>query len=134
MYIFQHDTDVLCKSFSPHQFYIVSYSASLSSHHSRGLSGHFDGVSPVGDGHFTPVHDVQAGIQDSEVELEKYTGVIKNAEIRVETLDCVLFPLYLSIVPVPLRDVIVGTVVDDPHLAHHTLLPLCFIVQEHGVG
>lgn len=47
------------------------------SHHSRGLSGHLDGVSSVGDGHFRPVHDVQTGIQDSIVKLEKKTQVKK---------------------------------------------------------
>lgn len=39
------------------------------SYHSRGLSGHLDGVSSVGNGHFRPVHDVQAGVQDSIVKL-----------------------------------------------------------------
>lgn len=47
-----------------------------SSYHSRGLSGHLDGVSSVGDGHFRPVHDVQTGIQDSKVKLgERETDV-----------------------------------------------------------
>lgn len=38
-------------------------------HHSRGLSGHFNWVSSVCDGHFRSVHDVEAGIQNPVVKL-----------------------------------------------------------------
>lgn len=47
------------------------------SHHSRGLSGHLYGVSSVGDWHVRPVHDVQTGIQDSIVKLEKKKTQVK---------------------------------------------------------
>lgn len=40
-------------------------------HHGRGLPGHLDGVSSVGEGHLRPVQDIQTGIQDSIVKLEK---------------------------------------------------------------
>lgn len=39
------------------------------SHHGRSYSDNLDGVSSVGDGHLSPVHDVQTGVQDSIVEL-----------------------------------------------------------------
>lgn len=40
---------------------------------------------------------------------------------------------YLSVVPVPLCNVIKRTVVDDSNLIQDTLLPLTLVVQEHGV-
>lgn len=43
------------------------------------------------------------------------------------------FFCYLSVVPVSLCDVIVGAVIDDAHLIHHTLLPFFLIIQEHCV-
>lgn len=52
-------------------------------HHSRGLSGHFNWVSSVGDGHLRSVHDVQAGIQNPIVKLE---GEKKNCDFNNKCL------------------------------------------------
>lgn len=41
--------------------------------------------------------------------------------------------LYLSIVPISLRNIIIRAVVYDPQLIHHTFLPLFFIVQKHSI-
>lgn len=105
------------------------------SYHSRGLSGHLDGVSPVGDGHLTLVHDVQAGIQDSIVKLGQ-KNILKAKKIIWKTSPEVLHLslYYLSIVPVSLSDVVVCTVVDDAHLRHHTLLPLFLVIQIHSIS
>lgn len=103
------------------------------SHHSRGLSGHLYGVSSVGDWHVRPVHDVQTGIQDSIVKLEKKKNTSQNLFLKVwlQVLDLSFY--HLSIVPVSLCDVAVCTVVDDPHFSHHTLVPLSLIIQKHGI-
>lgn len=41
---------------------------------------------------------------------------------------------YLSIVPLSLSDIVIGTVVNDAHLIHHTLLPLWLVIQEHIIS
>lgn len=40
----------------------------------------------------------------------------------------------LSVVPMSFSDVVVGAVVNDACLIHHTFLPLFLVIQEHGVG
>lgn len=49
--------------------YNIQYREMLT-HHSRGLSSHFNWVSSVCDGHFRSVHDVQTGIQNPIVKLK----------------------------------------------------------------
>lgn len=39
----------------------------------------------------------------------------------------------MSIVPASFSNVVVSTMIDNPHLIHHTLLPLHLIIQEHSI-
>lgn len=56
--------------------------------------------------------------------------------IREISLEVLLsgFCYYLPIVPVSLTNVIECTVVDDPVLIHHALLPLFLIIQKYSIS